>query len=679
MNEPVELSERSIQNLTSAITAATRGAPGAGVGGTGASTASGFSSSGAFNLFNDGLNGSIGALRSFTTGTFSATKALDTFGGFAGHFGPAGQALGNFTTGLGKGFIDVNDSLRTASQNGVYVGQNLGLYDRAVLGSRMSLSEMNDTIRTSNQSLNGLAGNMDKSTLTYLKMSKDLQDNPLTYNLAATGMGLDEFNKITLTSASMRKNLDLSSASGQRAVIESSMAMAVEFDNVSRLTGKSRVAMQKEMDDFAQKTSTKLLMATLSPEQQAAVEQTKLIAGAYGKSTERAAEIIATGGPRSAEESKQVAAVDPKVRGLLEQLSKVEGNGPEAAERRKQIKMQLDLEAERIASNKDDLRTKVSLARSGDKQAEAIAENTADMLIAGQRVQKDRIEADKQGLSLQDFRNKQEKIKVDQITGKGTPAEQAAAAPARTINQAEILTKDISKGVAEGFNSLNKELGEQIKNTKALNEVLRPFTGAEIKGVAKKIIDSTSSPGRVDTSNSANVPADMKNLIPKTDGRQEGSFGAVGKFMEDFGAGKPMMLHGKEGVITEKQFNGLFGDMSKQLSGAMPDPKQIQGMLGGMTGGLKTDLEKAKASMPTTDTFEKMFSQMKLPNMGELTKPSGSAPVSSSANSGSDAINDVAKGVNELNMRIERLITAVTDGSDKNVRALKAGGNVLAS
>ena len=677
MTEPVDLSERSIQNLTSAITAATRGTPGQ--TGTGSSSGSGFNPSGAFGLFNEGLNGSIGALRSFTTGTFTASKALDTFGTIAGHLGPAGQALGNFTVGLGKGFIDVNDSLRTASQNGVYVGQNLGLYDRAVLGSRMSLGEFNDMVKTNNQSLNGMAGNMDKSALTYLKMSKDLQDNPLTYNLAATGMGLDEFNKVTLISAANRKNLDLTSAAGQRAVVDSAMAMAVEFDNVSRLTGKSRVQMQKEMDDFSQKASTRLLMATLSPEQQAAVEQTKIIAGAYGKSTERAAEIIATGGPRSAEESKAVAAVDPKVRTILEQLSKVEGTGPEATQRRKQLKMELDLEAERIASNKEDLRSKVSLARSGDKQAEAIADATADMVTAGQRVQKDRLEGEKEGLTLQQQKNVADKTLLGQRTATGPKAEQEAAGPARTINQAEILTKDISKGVAEGFNSLNKELGEQIKGTRGLNEVLRPFTGTELKGVAQKVINSASSASRVDTSKAENVPADMKGLVPKLEGRSEGSFGAVGKFMEDFGAGKPMMLHGKEGVITEKQFNNLFGDMSKQISGAMPDPKQMQGMLGGMTGGLKNDLEKAKASMPTTDTFEKMFSQIKMPDMGELAKSMPQAPVSSSTTSGSDAINDVAKGVNELNMRIERLITAVTDGSDKNVRALKAGGNVLAS
>jgi hypothetical protein len=38
-------------------------------------------------------------------------------------------------------------------------------------------------------------------------------------------------------------------------------------------------------------------------------------------------------------------------------------------------------------------------------------------------------------------------------------------------------------------------------------------------------------------------------------GRSEGSLGATGKLIEDFGKGTPMMLHGRESIITEKQLN----------------------------------------------------------------------------------------------------------------------------
>jgi hypothetical protein len=38
----------------------------------------------------------------------------------------------------------------------------------------------------------------------------------------------------------------------------------------------------------------------------------------------------------------------------------------------------------------------------------------------------------------------------------------------------------------------------------------------------------------------------------------------------------------------------------------------------------------------------------------------------------------MASGIDQLNMRIERLITAVEDGSSKSVRALKSQGNMIA-
>jgi hypothetical protein len=57
-------------------------------------------------------------------------------------------------------------------------------------------------------------------------------------------------------------------------------------------------------------------------------------------------------------------------------------------------------------------------------------------------------------------------------------------------------------------------------------------------------------------------------------GRSEGSLGATGKLIEDFGSGTPMMLHGRESVITEQQLTNLaksamaMGSQSPHLSGS---------------------------------------------------------------------------------------------------------------
>ena len=49
--------------------------------------------------------------------------------------------------------------------------------------------------------------------------------------------------------------------------------------------------------------------------------------------------------------------------------------------------------------------------------------------------------------------------------------------------------------------------------------------------------------------------------------RQDGSLGATGKPIEDFGKGTPAILHGKEGVITENQLNSMLGEAAKGSGG----------------------------------------------------------------------------------------------------------------
>jgi len=108
------------------------------------------------------------------------------------------------------------------------------------------------------------------------------------------------------------------------------------------------------------------------------------------------------------------------------------------------------------------------------------------------------------------------------------------------------------------------------------------------------------------------------------------------------------------------------------------NPKQMSNLFGDATNGLKGELSKVKDMMPTTAAFEKMFSQIKMPDFGEITRnmPQTSAASSQSFRE-SDAMTTMASGIASLNTRMERLITAVTDSSDKSVRALKTRGNAL--
>jgi hypothetical protein len=119
----------------------------------------------------------------------------------------------------------------------------------------------------------------------------------------------------------------------------------------------------------------------------------------------------------------------------------------------------------------------------------------------------------------------------------------------------DVFMKDAAAGAAKGFSTLNSETGNLIGNFKGINNILKPYKQEELSPGAiitnSKSLIQEAMP--VKTAPKSAKPADYEPVK-----RQEGSMGTVGKWIEDFGKGTPAVLHGKEGVITEKQFNDLF-------------------------------------------------------------------------------------------------------------------------
>jgi hypothetical protein len=80
--------------------------------------------------------------------------------------------------------------------------------------------------------------------------------------------------------------------------------------------------------------------------------------------------------------------------------------------------------------------------------------------------------------------------------------------------------------------------------------------------------------------------------------------------------------------------------------------------------------------MPNMNQMTSLFDGFKMPDMASAT--TNTPAPSSSLSDQNTVITDVAKGIDQLNMRMERLIMAVEDGADKNVKAVRSKGNILA-
>lgn len=643
----------------------------------------------AFNMLYGGVKNTTTSLISLTTGSYNAGSALTDFSKLTGVLGPVGGAVGDLTKTLGTGAIDIAKSMQDSGKYGINMNNNMGLYIQGLGDARIGMAEWNQMLKQNAGSVQNLALGQDRSALAYLGLSKKLQETDIVAAMQRVGFETEEWTKVLNLSTVNRKNLDMSSASAQRSVVDTAVRMGVEFDNIAKLTGKSVAAQQKDMEQQLSKVEVQAKMLAMSKEEQEAFLTTQATLNKFGPAFQNVYTELATGGIRTESGNLTASIMNPQILAAMTELVEINKNpnSPGNKERADQLQAQIAELKARENTDKDRLNQIAVMATAGGKQGEEMArqfqgDKTRDM---DQQVQIRRLEMQEKlgrpvtfeevkNIILEEQRKNRESLRPGAVVGGGT--EGAAGAVAQTVYTADRTIKDASAGLGRGFNDLNTETGKLVKNMSNLNTLLQPRKAEAFdkEAIIKSLKSELGFTGRTLTPET--TPA-MKPLKPE-DGRADGSFGAVGKFMEDFGAGTPMMLHGKEGVITEKQFNGLFGDLGKQMTGAMPDPKQMQGMLGGITGNLKGDLEKAKGTMPTTETFEKMFSQMKMPDMGEITRSiSGSMPTAPT-NTGSEAMNDVAKGVNELNMRIERLITAVTDGSDKSIRALKSKGNMVA-
>jgi hypothetical protein len=345
---------------------------------------------------------------------------------------------------------------------------------------------------------------------------------------------------------------------------------------------------------------------------------------------------------------------------LISELVKVQGTGSQAAAERERIRNEMNLRTLEAQKDKERSKTAIPLAYSENAVGRGVALSTAEQAEAGNRIRKDEIAAEKAGITLAEYQRRETELKLKQQSPDSAPQ----AAVSKSLNQGEILLKDANKALAIGVDKVNTTLGESIKGFEGLNKVLRPYTSGEID----KALGGKGS-----------KPADATPSKPVE--RASGSFGAVGKFIEDFGKGTPAMLHGKEGVITENQLNGLLSQATgsvKQNATTFEPMGQMKNMLAEATGGMKSSLEASKSSMPDAGMFEKMFSQMKMPDIGEISNAVASKIPQPSSVGSSDTMSAMASGIDQLNMRIERLITAVEDGSSKSVRALKSQGNMIA-
>jgi hypothetical protein len=633
--------ERKVEALTDQIKALV----GKGPSQVGPSAGSSASATGFASAFVDSTAKLVTGTYSVTAGIGDVTKLLGAAGG------PLVGKLGEILGKVGNEFIGINTVLNQVGGSGVNFNNNLGKFTESVVSARMGLPEFARIIAENGSKIAGMSGNAQKSAEVFLQVGKDFAESPAVRQLNATGVGMEELNRVLTISAINRRNLDMNDAMTRQRVSDAAQSMAVEMDNVARLTGISRQQQEKAISDQMKKAEVEIFIASLSESQRTAYEKNTTALGNYGKEFQDVLTIYSTGGVRNAEDNAKVAAMGPKFGGLLEEMSKIKGDTTEDNERRRKIQAEMNEEALRISKNPEELRSRAQLATAageyGRQQAtvtQAVIRYGAVLQNASRDLEAENVKREKAGqsrISLEEMINLQVKAEAEKRKAAETSVE-----PGALINRTEMLIKDISAGASAGFRNVNDKLVESTGKLENFNKLLTPLTKEGVILGFENFIKSLSANKEQAGARGSAARADAERT-PVTSNAGGGDFFANAvRLTGEIGPELSVPSVGGR-VKSNEELRSLFGGQDTE----------VRNMMAGLKNEMKTHLSEAKSSIPTIEQFEQMIGRM-----------TPAAPISAPV---IDANNPLAEHLQRLNTKMDELIRAVTSGSEANVRAVK--------
>jgi len=630
-------------------------------GGSGFSASIGASLEGAFTT-------AVGGFAKLAGGTATVSDALSIVTNALGTIPAAGKPVALVLGTLGQGVINANNSMNEMGKTGVTFGNNLGLMTMAVTGARITIDEFQEMMRKGAHSVSSLGGNADRGATNFLELSTAIQETKIVQDLVEAGVSTKELNDLTMITMMNRRRLDVTDEVQRAKAIESTANLAQEMDLIARLTGKSREQQQRDLEAGLMKAEVQATLNQLDDEARINYMNMRTAVGPLGENIQTLADEIVTGGVRTAEGSARMAALGPAgaafEAALKQQMSARDDNERKAADAAL-MKAKADINAYQ-ASEAYANQIKYDTTIVGQMARQQYQQNLDAQAAAGRANEVARLmaEAQREGVTLtrEDAMKKAEenlraRAKDAQSGFEKDKDAQEASRVARAINSANAALKDQTAGLGVGFESLNKKAGEylasQDKAIQYFNGVIARQTQAQAATGQSGLIANLIENAKV--SNAAPpVQASSVSDLTSMPSFSSGTLGTLGKFIEDFGAGTMAMLHGREGVITEDQLKTLVSQTFSMGQSSFDPRSMMSSMVSELSGGIRTMEESSSIAQASQVT----------PAQPQVIIP--------------PAMNDLAQGINQLNMRMERLIAAVEDGADKTARAAKGRGNLLA-
>jgi hypothetical protein len=592
--------------------------------------------------------GVVEALTNVWRGSSSAAEGLGVFtSALSKNGGILGKVIGDLGSTAINAMNDVNKSNRDSVKYGADWGNNLGEFDKAIKGARMTHEEYNDMLRTSTRELEGAGSNANKTQQNFLSVAKGLQESDLGNRLKQLGVSTDELNQITETSLAFNQGKDLSEKTAHRNAIESAINMAAAMDENTRVSGISRKEQEANLKKQSEKASTQMALSMMDPEAQERYKEAMNQMANAPQAVKDAFTEEFTGGLRTNDGAATIAGMGDAGPELLKAArASAEANSPEA-------RLASQKQNEEFLGKFAEVQNSTSYKQMGVFATGAAADKTREMYTGNLELQKINAKIDEEKnkgntIDASTARNMlYESAKLDRkgVDEKGEKIKGGELG--QTINQADSVLKDIAAGTGSAFNGLVKETNEVIGAESKLTEALRSRTQAEATpaAIGKEIGDAivkalpfdagkladAYEKNRKEFQDSTKNYETLPSAAPK---RSTGSpsfesfISGSGGFKDMFESfdpnGELVELHGKELVANESQMNRLFNSISEQMKPDMKNTAATSSELPALNfeDVKNTVATQANAASPQMSEINKTFTAATT-QMKDVTKSLG--------------------------------------------------------
>jgi len=635
-----------------------------------------------------GITNTGSALGKVSTGAYKLDDAIKNVTEVFGIFGGVGEKLGAVFGGTLTHVKEMNDAMIQSGRYGVTFSQNLFDYTGRLANAGISFDNFNKLLGGAGKQINGLGMNAQQSADFFLMNSAALLRSEKVMTAGLMGIGLTEFQDQLVITTDLFKNMDRTRIDVNRRIQESTIEATIEIDNMARITGRSRQEIQKDIDQQQQNRMLQIAKLSMTPDQLANLNKTQAFMSQLGPGfSDVYVQLMKFKNVVTPEGREFAGAMNMAIPGFMEKFQQMADSKDAKEQERLMTQLQYMLGEAMADTNRQN-----TLAILGTLQNNPVARQFTEIFAGkganaitsySQMYRESGGDPEKFRQLSEDSAQLRKAISENVLSLKQQGG--AGAMISQMLLGLERAMQSGQTAVGTYIASFEKSAGKKLEglDPKTLFREIMDLQNASperLEAIAKSMINYTG----VDTDNTppdqrggqdnprygstATNPMHVNVVNPRlnvsADPKFTGSLGSnaptkVSKWFEDFGAGTILEAHGRETVVREDQ----------SLAFAM-DTLRDSGILPNMAAGLRSVV----SSTSGTDTGEII---RELSNVISTLPQQIKIPDIKLPAQFDDDNKILSEMLERLNTKMERLISAVEDGSKGTVKAVRSQNNLI--